>query len=235
MLWVCFTTEGTGGFYMYGIMRTNLIKLLLNTKPIWGRVESCNNTISGKLQRTVNVSCLFLLCCSVVLQMSQYLCIVLWNSRCSRLRRSPLLPFAPQVTLLPFRRWCRSKSLSKEERTIIRGHKLNHHIPKSAALRIPTCFACCLRLSCTDSGSTFFHSAAMQRNTSAPPFSTLAAHSASVSHLLTILFIILFCYTADLQEALILREVSQHSQFQLRVISCQNHSSFSFIQENMDN
>lgn len=35
-----------------------------------------------------------------------------------------------------------------------------------------TCFACCLRLSFTDSGSTLFHSAAMQRNTSAPPFST---------------------------------------------------------------
>lgn len=35
-----------------------------------------------------------------------------------------------------------------------------------------TCFACCLRLSFTDSGSTLFHSAAMQRNTSAPPFNT---------------------------------------------------------------
>ncbi len=35
-----------------------------------------------------------------------------------------------------------------------------------------TCLACCLRLSFTDSRSTFFHSAAIQRKTSAPPFST---------------------------------------------------------------
>lgn len=41
---------------------------------------------------------------------SVYLCIWPWNSRCSRPRRSPLLPFAPPKTLLPFRRWCHSRS-----------------------------------------------------------------------------------------------------------------------------
>ena len=43
-----------------------------------------------------------------------------------------------------------------------------------------TCFACCLKLSFTVSGSILFHSAAMQRNTSAPPFRTWWAHRGSV-------------------------------------------------------
>lgn len=47
--------------------------------------------------------------------------------------------------------------------------------------------------------------------------------SVSKSFLLTNVFTRLFCNTADLQEALVFRKVSQHSQFQLRVISRQYH------------
>lgn len=87
-----------------------------------------------------------------------------------------------------------------------------------------TCFACCLRLSFTVSGSTLFHSAAMQRNTSAPPFSTW-------QHTHTHTLFIDICYNdsfvfhrtsvaTDLQQTLILGEVSQHSQLQLGIICC---------------
>lgn len=111
------------------------------------------------------------------------------------------------------------------------AHRVNGTRARTVLMAFPssgcTCLACCLRLSVTESGSTFFHSAAMQRKTSAPPFSTWGERFVVVKNLFTQRSQpALAAGAADLQQTLVLGQMSQHSQLQLRIIGRQDHPTW---------